>query len=307
MNSRQKLQVYAALAASMAVWGLSFLVTKQVVDVLPVSTLLAMRFLLAVVFLGVWTVARGELRLPKRDLLMLAALAVLSPVGYFLFETYGVARTQASHASVIVAVIPAVVFILAMIFRQEKFAWRKAWGILLAYAGVILVIGLGSTEAGASVLGDVLVLGAVACASVRTLLAKRILQKVTPLQLTFYQFLFSLIVFLPLAAADGFSWAEQITGPILFGVLFLGLFCSALAFLGMHYALVHLPASGVSVAANFVPVVTLAAEIAVYGAVPSAAKLVGMVMVIGGMVLAQAAKRDGGAPAERLLPGRVGG
>ncbi|MBN1859227.1 DMT family transporter [Candidatus Bipolaricaulota bacterium] len=307
MNSRQKVQVYAALAASMGVWGISFLVTKQVVDVLPVSTLLSMRFLLAVIFLGVWAVARGELRVPKRDLLMLAALAVLSPVGYFLFETHGVARTQASHASVIVAVIPAVVFILAMLFRQEKFSWRKALGIAVAYAGVILVIGLGTSEAGASVLGDVLVLGAVACASVRTLFAKQILQKVTPLQLTFYQFLFSLVVFLPLAAADGFDWTARVTGSVLLGVLFLGLFCSALAFLGMHYALVHLPASGVSVAANFVPVVTLAAEIALYGTVPSAAKVVGMAMVIGGMVLAQAVKRDKGAADEQLLPGRVGG
>ncbi len=307
MNSRQKLQVYSALAASMAVWGLSFLVTKQVVSVLPVSTLLAMRFVIASVFLGVWVIARGELRISKRDLGVLAALAVLSPVGYFLFETHGVARTQASHASVIVAIIPAVVFILAMIFRQERFSWRKALGIALAYAGVVLVIGVGTSEEGATILGDVLILGAVACASVRTLLAKRVLRRVTPLQLTFYQFLFSLIVFVPLASADGFEWTAKFTGSVLFGVLFLGLFCSALAFLAMHYALVHLPASGVSVAANFVPVVTLIAEIALYGTTPSWPKLTGMVMVIGGMVLAQAMTRNTSESGRGILPGRVGG
>jgi len=307
MNDRKKLQVYAALAASMTVWGVSFLVTKHVVGVLPVSTLLAMRFLLASAFLGAWAMIRGDLRVPRRDLQVLAALTVLSPVGYFLFETHGVARTQASHASVIIAVIPAAVFILAMLFRQERFAWRKALGIALAYAGVVLVIGLGTSETGATVLGDVLILGAVACASIRTILAKRVLQRVTPLQLTFYQFLFSLVVFLPLASTEGLDWTVNFSGSVLLGVLFLGLFCSALAFLGLHYALVHLPASGVSVAANFVPVVTLIAEIALYGVLPSPAKLAGMVMVIGGMVFAQAVNRGKGAANHDPVPGEAGG
>jgi drug/metabolite transporter (DMT)-like permease len=287
LNASLMLRVYGALLAAMGVWGLSFLVTKNVIETIPVFSLLCARFILATVLLGVVGLSRRALRLPRRELVILGWLALLSPVGYFLFETYGVAYTQPSHVSVIIATIPIAVYLIAFARRQEVMSWRRSLGILTAYAGIVVVVAGGAHEDGASLLGDLLVLGAVLCAATRTTLIKDALRRVTPLQLTFYQFFFSLFVFTPLALSNGFGWVRNITWPIVFGVLFLGVFCSAGAFLFMHYALVHLSATQVAVSANLVPVITLLAEAGLLGAAVTWSKGLGIGVTLVGVLLTQ--------------------
>jgi len=281
------LRVYGALLLAMFVWGLSFLAVKDAVATIPVFGLLLTRFAIAALLLGLLAWRRKEIRLPRRDLLHLAGLSALSPVGYFLFETYGVSLTQASHASILIAFIPIVVYLIAFRRRQEEATWRKSIGILLAFSGVLTIVLSAPGEEGASLLGDLLVMGAVLCAATRTSLLKDALRRFSPVQLTFYQFFFALFVFAPLASTTGFSWLGQMT-PTLWGeVLFLGIGCSAIAFLAMHYALSHISATQVAVSANIVPIVTVFAEVLLFGVFLTPLKLAGALLTVAGVVLTQ--------------------
>ncbi len=287
----------------MAIWGLSFLATKEILPTVPVLALLFARFAIAALLLGAFGLARGRaaLRVSRRDLGMLAALSTLSPVGYYLFETYGVAWTQASHVSVIIATIPIGVYVIAFARRMERVTWRRTAGILLAFAGVVLLIDSSQGEAGASLAGDLLVFGAVACAAVQTVLLKGALRRITPLQLTFYQALLSLVAFGPLASLDGFAWAGQLS-PTGWGyLLFLAVFCSGVAFLAMNYALTHLSATSVAVSVNLVPVVTLLAEAVFFSVALSPAKLGGTLLVLIGVFVT---RRE---PSPAVPPTGVGG
>jgi drug/metabolite transporter (DMT)-like permease len=280
-------RVYGALLSAMTIWGFSFLAIKNALNTVPVFSLLFARFLFATVLLGLLAASRRALRLPRRELLALAGLSALSPVGYFLFETFGVARTQPSHVSVIIATIPIAVYLIAFLRRQETASWRKTVGILTAYAGIVLIIAFGQREAGTSLSGDLLVLGAVLCAAMRTSLIKDALRRVTPLQLTFYQFFFSLFVFGPLAATDGIEWIGRLSTMTVLEILFLGVFCSAGAFLAMHYALSHLSATRVAVSANLVPVITLIAEVTLLGSALTPIKGIGTAVTLVGVALTQ--------------------
>jgi len=231
------------------------------------------------------------LGLSSRNLFTLVGLSLLSPIGYFLFETFGIAHTQPSHVSVIIAIIPTVVFLIALVRRQERAGWKKWMGVGLAYVGVLLIIGSSRQEAGASLLGDLLIFGAVLCAATRTVFLKEALKRITPLQATFYPFAFSLLLFGPLATTESRNWLALITPMLLLEMLFLGVLCSAVAFLAMHYALKHLSATQVAVSANFVPVVTVMAEMLVMGGQISLFKGVGTAAVIGGVLLARIGER----------------
>jgi len=208
-------------------------------------------------------------------------------VGYFLFETYGVAQTAPSHVAVIIATIPIAVYLIAFARRQESASRRKTAGILTAYAGILVIIGFGRGEPGASWIGDLLVVGAVLCAATRTSLIKDALRRVTPLQLTFYQFFFSLFIFAPLAATDGLAWTSRLSTVAALEIVFLGVFCSAGAFLAMHYALAHISATQVAVSANLVPLITLVAEVTLLGSVLTVAKTVGTAITIAGVLWTQ--------------------
>lgn len=301
MEARTSWRVYGALSFSMLVWGLSFLAIKNVVTVVPIFWLSFIRFSVAALLLGLLGLPRRRLVVSKRDLAVVGGLTLLSPVGYFLFETYGVSLTLASHASILIAAIPTVVYLIAFARRQETATWRKTSGILLAFAGVLTIVLSAPGERGASLIGDLYVLGAVLCAAVRTTLVKDALRRVTPLQLTFYQFAMSLVVFGPLAASSHTSWIPGMTPLLWAQVLFLAVFCSAAAFLAMHYALSHISASRVSVTANVVPVVTILAEAALLGVSLSAIRVLGAALTIVGVVLTQL--RSGRGPLRLLEKG----
>jgi drug/metabolite transporter (DMT)-like permease len=289
-------RVYGALIAAMVIWGLSFLAIKDIIGTIPIFSLLFTRFLMATILLGILGLARKSLRLPKRELMTLAGLSILSPVGYFLFETYGVLYTQPSHVAVIIATIPIAVYLIAFARKQERLTWRRSAGILIAYSGILVIIGWGKNEAGASLFGDLLVLGAVLCAASRTTLIKDVLRRVSPLQLTFYQFFFSLFVFGPLALTESVAWISQVTTITILELLFLGVLCSAGAFLFMHYALVHLSATQVAVSANLVPVITLVAEIGILGAAITLPKTLGMAITLFGVLLTQLDRSSNAPP-----------
>jgi len=297
---KRLLGVYLALGGAMLAWGLSFLATKRIVTDVPVLSLLFARFSIASLLLGAVLWARRGVRLPRRDLLAVSGLSLLSPVGYFLFETFGVANTQPSHVSVIVAAIPTAVFLIACFKRQERPTLRKGIGLVIAYGGIFTLVVSGLHAPGASVLGDCLVLGAVACAAVRTVLIKDVLRRVSPLQVTFYQFSVSLLLFGPLAATEGWSWIGRITPTQILEMLFLGIVCSAGAFFALHYALSHLSATRVAASTNFIPVITLLAEVLLLGTGISVLKGVGTAAVIGGVLLTQLGER---APVA-VIPGK---
>ena len=155
------------------------------------------------------------------------------------------------------------------------------------YVGIFLLVVSGLHEPGVSLLGDVLVFGAVMCAAVRTVLIKDVLRRITPLQLTFYQFLFSLVIFGPLAATDSWSWVATITAMQVSEILFLGVLCSAGAFLAMHYALTHLSATQVAATASFIPVITLFAAVLIMGTKLSLLKGLGVTAAVAGVLLVQ--------------------
>ncbi len=279
--------VYLALAFAMLVWGLSFLAIKDVVSHVPIFSLLLIRFSIASVLLGTIGYIKRSLYVSRRDLAVLAGLSLLSPIGYFLFETFGVANTQPSHVSVIIAAIPTAVFLIALGKHQEQATWRKVIGLVITYLGILLLVFSGLNEPGAHLLGDILVFGAVMCAAIRTVLIKDVLKRVTPLQLTLYQFMLSLVVFGPLAATDDWSWVHTASAIQISEILFLGIFCSAGAFLAMHYALTHLSATQVTAAASFIPVITLLAEVIVMGTAFSMLKVLGTGAAIFGVLLVQ--------------------
>jgi drug/metabolite transporter (DMT)-like permease len=120
------------------------------------------------------------------------------------------------------------------------------------------------------------------------------LRRVTPLQLTFFSFLFSLVFFGSLTLSDGLNWVEQLNMSIILGVLFLGVLSSAVAFFGIHYALASLSATQVTVAANLIPVIALFAEVFLIGMDITLLKVVGVAVTITGVLLTQLAGRSSG-------------
>jgi drug/metabolite transporter (DMT)-like permease len=147
------------------IWGVNFSVTKGAFDTIPPFAFTAVRFALASLFL-VPLVRRleGVEPLPRGALVRLIVLGVVGNTLYQLAWISGLERTTASNSALILASMPTIVAVMAVVLGLEPFRPKVIGGVLVASLGVVLVVAARGTGFGAGTLaGDLLSLAAVVC------------------------------------------------------------------------------------------------------------------------------------------------
>lgn len=143
-----------ALVGVTAVWGLTFVMVKDAVELIPVTTFLAYRFLPATLVVAV--VFRRHLAgLGRMGLLAGVVMGVFLTGGY-LFQTFGLERTSAANAGFITGLFVVLTPLFgAAVLRQRAgaLAWAAAG---LSTLGLYLLSGVGE-RGGGQLAGDALV------------------------------------------------------------------------------------------------------------------------------------------------------
>lgn len=152
--------------------------------------------------------------------------------GGFAFFYWGLVRTPAGLAQVLIASVPLFTFGFALIQRQERFRWEGLAGAILAIAGIVIVFSSGDA-AGVPVTSMVSVLLCAVCWA-QALVVVKGFPRVHPAALNAIGMAVGVAVLLPLTLLTGESvatpdaartWAAQlylITGSI--GVFWLLVF-----------------------------------------------------------------------------------
>lgn len=266
------------------VWGASYLAAKGITTTHTVVAVLVLRF--AVVLPALVVAGWRGLRALTAPQWRGAAVLGLILSGIFLLETYGVVRTSATNAGLIIS--------LTMIFTplaEAAVTRKRPPRAFLAAAGlsvlgvVLLTQGGGFTQPSA---GDGLILLAALARTVHVLAMSRIkaVQDADSLSLTTVQLGSAVAVFAVLAAvgtgdtpwsvAVGFGAREWA------GLLFLSVFCTLFAFFVQMWAVRRTSPSRVSLLLGTEPLWAAAVGIAVGGERLGAVGLVGGVLVLVG-------------------------
>lgn len=125
-----------------AIFGLSYLFTKNATGAASPLALLGWRFVVAFVALGLLAMARVVKVAPlrRRSPGPLLAVALASPVLYFVGETYGIARTTASESGAFLSVIPVACLVASTLLLGKKPTRRQVAGIAVTLAGVLATV-----------------------------------------------------------------------------------------------------------------------------------------------------------------------
>ena len=168
------------------IWGVNFTVTKGAFARFPPLAFTGVRFALASLLL-VPLVRRleGQDPLPRQVLARLVVLGVVGNTLYQLGFILGLDRTTASNSALILAAMPSIVALLAVALGFEPLRPRVLGGVLVATAGVVLVVAArGAGFDGTTTAGDLLTLGAVICWAGYTLGLRVLPPEVSPLRVT---------------------------------------------------------------------------------------------------------------------------
>jgi drug/metabolite transporter (DMT)-like permease len=268
------------------VWGASFAVTRATVREIPPMTLALLRFFLASLVL--WPAVHRQLRrqpIHRSDWRSMLGLGVFGVSLYFAFENFSLSYTTASHGALIVATIPLITELAHAWKRRSPPAATVIAGLLVAFIGVLLLMGESGGEASTG--GDLLMFGAVLCWVAYTFLAERMVLRYPNLLLTFWIMLVGALTLLPFAIAE--FLLTPLPAPSVSawgGVVFLGIFCSALAYLCWNRALPELGVPFTNTLLYGIPFVGVLTGILALGEPLTVATVLGLILIPGGVLLA---------------------
>ena|GEM_PF-331479 len=244
-----------------------------------------LRFLVASAALAGYAVV-ARIRLPaRRDLPGLMALGIVGVAIYHVALNYGEVSVDAGTASLLLNTGPAFTALLAVPALGERLRPLGWLGIAIGFAGVVVIVA-GRGHGLRVAPGAPLVLLAAALLSVSFVAQKPYLRRYSAIELTSYTFwagTMALLVFLP-----GLPGAVR-TAPLgtTAAMLYLGLFCTALANVSWAYALARSPATRAASYLYVLPGLAIVVAWRWLGEVPSVLSLAGGGLTLTGIVLVQ--------------------
>lgn len=287
-NNNTRWMALAAILIAVFNWGLSFLSIKVTVAVIPPMTLALLRFILATgVLYLIMKWREPNSKLSRRHLPLMVWSGVIGVTLYFYFENNGVKLITASESSIIISVIPVLSLVAETVFDRRRLQRKDLASVALSVLGVYLVVGTQGTGEwfSGSGLGYLMMLGAALAWVVYMLITRPFFKEFSQLAIVYYQTLFGTIALLPLAFLERTEW-QMVNGTIIWNVVFLGLFCSALSYYLYVYALDKLGVGLSSLFLNLIPVVAVIAAFIILKETLSWLQISGGLMVIAAVAVA---------------------
>ena len=294
MSAKQGLLPLVAAGVTMTLWASAFIAIRVVgADYSPGALALGRLAVGAIVLSAVAAVR--PVRVPRgRPLLLVLAYGVL------WFGVYAVLVNAAEHhldagtTALVVNVGPIFIVVLAGIYLQEGFPRGLVTGLAIAFAGVT-TIAVATSTGRHDATGVLLALGAAALYAVGVLLQKQALRTVDPFSATWLGCVAGAVACLPFAPAliDEVGGAPAAATA---GVVYLGVFPTAVAFATWSYALARTSAGKLGSSSYLVPALAVAMSWAVLDEVPGPLALAGGALCLVGVALTRLPSRHAARP-----------
>ncbi len=283
----------------MTVWGSGFIATKIGLQYAPPFTFLTLRFVFGLAcLLPVLLIARPRFPRPGAELWHVIVAGLLMHAVHLAGSHYTqYLGMSAGITAVILCVQPLITALIAARWMGERLAPRQWAGVAIGLAGVALIVWHKIDVREATLGSLVAVTVALAAVTAGTLYQRIYCPLVDLRSATFIQFAVTVAALSPLAWwVEGFAvtWAW----PMLAAIAFLVIGASMLAVSALHTLMRRGEATRVTSLIYLTPIFPVVLELALFGIVPSALSLSGIVVTCGGVALvAWKARARRGTPA----------
>lgn len=292
-----KLKYRILLWFTAIIWGSSFVATKVVVSQYSPVFAALIRFVIAyLVLLGLTRKRSGA----KKTSVMWAGLWGISM--YFIFENYGISMTTPTNAVLIISTVPVLHMIFFWLFGKTKVTKGQWMGAVVAFLGVGVVVTNGQITLELNPLGDLFMFGACLSWILYTFFILRIhpdkkkRESINTITVTRDMTFWGTVFLIPFAIVELSTTRPELSSLIpetqaLIGLLFLGVFCSSLAYIFWNLAIKHLGAQSTTNAIYLMPIITAFFEALILGHFPHILTVVGGTMVVLGLMLSESGKK----------------
>ena len=256
-----KVPPFILLLFATILWGGNFVTGRAVSSELPPFTLSFLRWCTAFIILLpiAWVSLKRDWKVIRTHFPIVLLMAVTGVAGFNTLVYIALHHTTSINASLMNTSTPIIIYMLSFFFLKERLTKNQIIGTVISLIGVLFIISNGSL---ATLMqfsfnrGDIIVLVAVICWSIYSLLVKQFAGKL-PGHATFLVSIFlGIIMLFPFFLYETMNPAIQITwsATSFFAIFYTGIFASIVAFLCWNTGVVKLGANKAGIYLNFIPV-----------------------------------------------------
>lgn len=272
-----------AAGVTMLLWASAFIAIRAVGAHYSPGSMALGRLAVGSVVLSLVVAVRRP-RLPRgRTLWLVLAYGVLWFGLYTVSLNAAERHLDAGTAALLVNVGPILIAVLAGVFLHEGFPRALVAGIVVAFGGV-LTIGMATSTGQRDATGVLLALAAAGLYAVSVLLQKRALAGTGPLAATWLGCLAGAVACLPSVTSLVDELAQAPTSATL-GIVYMGVFPTAVAFLTWSYALAHTTAGKLAASSYVVPALAVLLSWLLLNETPAPLALAGGALCLVGVAI----------------------
>jgi drug/metabolite transporter (DMT)-like permease len=256
-----KVKGHAAVLMANVVFGLNVPVTKALLNhwMTPLGYM-GTRSLFAVLLFWIIQCFTPKEHVEKRDLLLIIVGGFMGFIISQYLTAVSLGYTSPVYFSLIAALSPIVVMLLAAIFLKEPITKYKTFGVILGITGVVLMITMGNsvTVGSNDLLGIILAIFSIMAYSVYLIIMRSVSQKYSAVTQMKWMFLFTAIILVPLGANEYTQQAIYSSDWNWDGILelaFVLVFATSVGYFLMPFGMKFLRATTVGVYMNLQPIV----------------------------------------------------
>lgn len=280
-----------SLLAVALIWGINIPIMKSGLDQMELYAFNAVRLVLSAAVLTMLSLReirqgrRPAAALQWRQILIFAAFVSVTYQYCFLM---GISRTASGNTGLIISTIPIWTALSARIWLKERLKPMGWCGLLVAFAGT-LVVALQKSDlnaAAGSLVGNLFILAAALSWAIGTVYSRPLLAQISPMQLSASAAVIALPFHLAIAWPTLSSAIEALRIPAVWmTVVYSGMFSTGLALPMWNFGVRQAGAAQAAVFQNLVPVIAIVAAWAFRSEPITLAQTIGGVMIISGLLV----------------------
>ena len=286
--------IYAALVFSTFFWGANFNLGKFVVQATDPLSAAAWRFLMASVAMTLYMLFTEGVnwRGLRQNAAALAAMAAVGIFGFNVAFFFGLQTTSSVNGSLIMTLNPTITVILTALVIGDAISWKQVLGLALSFCGVVTVVSGGNPAAILQnfhfAIGDALILIGNLCWAAYSVIGKRWVKDLSPVQTTTSTMLMGALAMVVIALFEHGGSLPVPPVRNLEAIAVMALFGTVLAYLWWNNGIRTIGPARTAVFFDLVPIFTMLIAIAL-GEHVSAAQYAGAVLVISGVLFSSGA------------------
>ncbi|MBG9811152.1 membrane protein [Bacillus endophyticus] len=287
MNQKRLLLTYGLVFFVTAVWGLNLVIIKVLVEDLPPQTMTAFRIMMAgITALIIIVLGKSFRRLSKKEWIYTLFGMLFGVILHHLLIAIGLTMSDASNASLILALVPLTTAILAVLFLGEQLTKLRMIGFILALTGVFFIQG-GSFSNMQFSQGDLILFIAMVVQAISFIFVKKATATLDSKQVTTIMYLagsIGLLIISFIAEPEGVS--EMTSASLFTYFLFIvsGIVATGVGYIVFNAAIQKIGAGQTAIFNNFVPFFGLVFSALFLNETITTSQLIGFAFIVSGVL-----------------------